>query len=355
MTPFEAEPILNRTWRDGERAVMLAQACRHGAFLIEVMAFLFLALLAAREQQHVAGAAIPAANTDTTIAGRVVVVGDVHGCVEELREVLTKAGISLDVKTPSKENRVVLVGDLVSKGPYPVETIRLARHAGFDVVVGNHEDALVRLVQRLRRLEHEPHLVQLLEADEARDSARVGPMLAHRLHVLCESSPKRSMKAMCRSELFSILHALNENDLEWLDALPTTITLTFTPTVSGREQNIVILHGGADPALPLTAQSRKTILTARNVLKGGGIVDEKEYDPSVGVPWASLWPGPEHVVFGHDSRKRLQRWPHATGIDTGCVYGGNLTALILPSWEIISVRCPDRSLLTRQSEVRTTV
>lgn len=338
---------------------MPAQACRRGACLIEFVAFIFLALLGAR-QQHVIGAAIPTANADTAISGRVVVVGDVHGCVEELREVLTKAGVSLDITARSQSSnptgdRVVLVGDLVSKGPYPVETIRLARHAGFDVVVGNHEDALVRLVQRLRRLEHEPHLVQLLEADETRDSARVGPMLAHRLHVLCESSPMRSMKAMCRSELFSTLHALNENDLEWLDALPTTITLTFAPAVSERGGNVVILHGGADPALPLTAQSRKTILTARNVLKGGGIVDEKEFDPSVGVPWASLWPGPEHVVFGHDSRKRLQRWPHATGIDTGCVYGGNLTALVLPSWEIVSVRCPDRGLLTRPSELRTAV
>ena len=59
--------------------------------------------------------------------------------------------------------------------------------------------------------------------------------------------------------------------------------------------------------------------------------------PDDGVPWSTRWPGPQEVIFGHNARLGLQQRAHATGLDTGCVYGKELTAYLLPERSIVSV------------------
>ena len=66
---------------------------------------------------------------------RTIIVGDVHGCLDELRELLTEC------EYDEHSCRVVLVGDLVNKGPFSAETVAFARTSGFACVRGNHDDA----------------------------------------------------------------------------------------------------------------------------------------------------------------------------------------------------------------------
>lgn len=123
----------------------------------------------------------------------------------------------------------------------------------------------------------------------------------------------------------AIARALPAADADWLQSAPWYMV---APGVGH-----LFVHGGFLPDLPLPAQSPRTMMTLRSVYPDGRTSARHVW----GRDWARLWPGPQRVVFGHDAFRGLQMHEHATGIDTGCVYGGRLTALVLPENRLISV------------------
>jgi hypothetical protein len=86
-----------------------------------------------------------------------------------------------------------------------------------------------------------------------------------------------------------------------------------------------VVHAGVVPGVDVEDAPPDALLTMRTLRSRGRWSDE----PDAGPLWGTLYDGPPHVVFGHNARPDPQLHAWATGLDTGCVYGGRLTALVL--------------------------
>ena len=204
---------------------------------------------------------------------RLVIIGDVHGCYDELVELLDKCHARDGNSLP------IFVGDLVNKGPKNAAVVKLVRSLGAYCVRGNHDEVVLREWQR-----HQD-----------------GTQMRGEFHWLNE---------------------LSNEDLDWMFALPYTISIP--------SRKMVIVHAGLIPNVPIEEQDLDCLIHIRDVtydVNTAAWTGSKK-STSSSQPWASVWAGPQHVFFGHDAVRLFQDYEFATGLDTGCVYGGSLTAVI---------------------------
>jgi serine/threonine protein phosphatase 1 len=181
----------------------------------------------------------------------------------------------LDRLAVTENDRVIFAGDLVDRGPKPRECVELAmRH---ECVLGNHE---------------EKHLQASNHHEETRKELR-------------------------------------DEHYAYFEKLPTFIRLP--------EFGAVVVHAGVMPNVAIESQDPYHLLHAQCVRPP----ERKSYwpskAPSTHTFWTNHWRGPERVIFGHTVLDAALVTEHAVGIDTGCVFGGPLTAVVLPDWQIVSV------------------
>jgi len=202
--------------------------------------------------------------------GRTIVVGDIHGCFDELTDLLKLINLKSD-------DRLIAVGDLVTKGPKNREVLDLfISDARFSSVVGNH-DRILR-----QKLRGEP--VRLNKDQRT---------------VLKQLGPNR------------------ERYFEFLRALPFTIDLG----------SHLVVHAGIRPGVDLDKQMASDMTEIRTM----GADPPKRR----GLPWYAVYRGPQTIIFGHWPSRQPRRATHALGLDTGCVYGNCLTAFIVETGEFI--------------------
>lgn len=205
---------------------------------------------------------------------RTIIIGDVHGCRDELARLLERVGFA-------SGDRLVMVGDLIVRGPDPCGTLDLLREAGAQSVRGNHEDRLLRW--------------------------RAG-----------RGDPRGEPLGVLSRETAQLLRAC---DWDFLETLPYWLDLP--------EHALRIVHAGLIPGLPIERQDPHTLMYVRGLGRYGEPIERRGGK----VLWGQVYQGPPHIAFGHNARSEPQLHAWATGLDTGAVYGGRLTAMVLEEGE----------------------
>jgi len=226
------------------------------------------------------------------------IIGDVHGCLPELLTLMEKLGYTVrktdtgyDVRHPAGR-KPVFVGDLCDRGPDTPEVIRLVMEMVWRgtayCVLGNHDDKLLRWLKGTT------------------------VKLTHGLQQSAEQFEKEPPE-------------FRESAIEFITRLPSHLVLD-----GGK---LVVAHAG----LPAEMHGRVSGKVRAFALYGDTTGESDEYGFPVRRNWAEHYRARATVVYGH-TPTRTPTWEnHCICIDTGCVFGGALTALRYPESELVSV------------------
>ncbi|MCO8276456.1 polynucleotide kinase-phosphatase [Actinoplanes sp. TRM 88003] len=284
-------PVLTRMHRDLRRS--LGALAREGFRKVHVL----------RGPDEIAATTIryeKLFNDKRELTGPFDIIGDVHGCRAELETLLERLGYALvrdesgrpvDAMPPAGHT-AVFVGDLVDRGPDSPGVLRLVMGmvaAGHALCVpGNHEQKLARKLNGRN--------VQLT-------------------------------------------HGLPET-LEQLAAEPDSFVASARSFIEGLvshyvldEGKLVVAHAGLKEAY----QGRASGRVRSFALYGETTGETDEYGLPVRYPWARDYRGSAAVVYGHTPTPKPEWINNTICLDTGCVFGGALTALRWPSRELVSV------------------
>jgi len=262
-------------------------------------------------------------------------IGDIQGCYDELRRLLDKLNFDAHV------DQLWLVGDLVNRGPKSLEVLRFIKSLGDGAitVLGNHDLHLLAIAAGIDRVKHDDTFGPILNApdrDELLDWLRHRPLLhcdAAREYALlhaglppqwdlaqaqrCAAEVEAMLRSMEHKEFFQHMYG-NEPDL-WREDLSGWARLRFIVNCFTRLRYV-------DDAGRVLHKEKGAPHTRRHL-----------------TPWFRA-PGRKsaatRIIFGHWSTLGLVLEHNVYALDTGCVWGGALTALRIDSESVpVGIDC----------------
>lgn len=224
---------------------------------------------------------------------RTIIIGDIHGCIDEFNELV-------DILSYDKEeDRLILLGDLIDRGPDSVAVVRKAREMGLECVMGNHEHKFLKWYNsqgsKVDVYDKHPHYTQF-----------------------------------------------TDEDVNYIFRMSNYIKLP--------EHNIVVVHAGMRSRVPLINQAKEDLMYIRYIDSNQNLLSLKKIN-KLGKEamdakfWTDFWTGPESIIYGHNVHsyqdpliEEVAPGVMCYGLDTGCCFGGKLTALIVETKEIVQVQ-----------------
>lgn len=200
---------------------------------------------------------------DVSPSTRVLVIGDVHGCLDELQLLLQKCNFS------PPNDRLVFVGDLVNKGPKSLDVVRFVRDSGSLCVRGNHDDAALSAYYKW------------VHAGRIPGAAK-----------------------------YPYVEQFEADDVAFLEQLPFSLSLP-------NHGDIIVVHAGVVLEVELEEQRSVDMYKMRFVQREKAEEEDSKWialekkkfrREGGGEPemWAKVWNGPRHVYFGHAASAGLQ-------------------------------------------------
>ena len=300
---------------------------------------------------------VPGGTADPDGVKRLIFIGDIHGCKTELTALLSK------VQHNGGNDHVIATGDVVSKGPDNAGVLDELIRLGAESVRGNHEDRLLEIAKKVLSAEDSTDLDTTSSKGNDKDKLLLKHLKPRHIHFL------RQMPLMLR-----------------IPALPSVSTLKKKHK-SQIAEPIIVVHAGLVPNVPLEKQDPYYVMNMRSI-------DHRTHVPSAlhgskgsrSKPWLMMWnwfndrlargkslkgfalldpedwldeapswfarqlfgsskkQKPQVVIYGHDSKAGLQMHRWSKGLDTACVAGGKLTAMVLDArgkTELVHVKCKD--------------
>ena len=229
---------------------------------------------------------------------RIIIIGDIHGCIEELNELIGKIALQ-----PS--DSLYFIGDLIDRGPDSVDVVKkcysLSLEYSVKLILGNHEEKFLRYLK----------------------------------HIESKTGLETQMSGV--DEFPQLITGLEKVEIDFLRSAYYSIEL--------QEEKITLLHAGISNQVkfpfpktyqygidnPKEFKGLDLITKVRFLSPEGkfiGLNEETEVDKY----WAEVYNGSYgHIYFGHQPfmQELPENFVNATGLDTGCVFGGWLSAVII--------------------------